>query len=140
MAAMKRDALIRGEGDTMLGVTGLLDDDALESSAVVANCAMNRERSLSGSNGYGRELGFDVMAELADRGARSARVRWLDLCCGSGRALTEAARLLAGRDVGARVEIVGLDLVDHFVVAPVPPGLRLVAGSVADWVPTAGST
>lgn len=75
----------------MIGVTRLLDDDALEKSAVVANSLMNRERSLSGSNGYGRELGLDIMEELTDRSARSACVRWLDLCCGSGRALATAA-------------------------------------------------
>ncbi|GLY84219.1 methyltransferase [Actinoallomurus iriomotensis] len=119
----------------MIGVTGLLDDDALESSSVVANCAMNRERSLSGSNGYGRELGLDIMAELTDRSAESACVRWLDLCCGSGRALAEAARLLADRNVAGRVEIVGLDLVDHFAAGPFPPVLRLVTGSVTEWVP-----
>lgn len=96
---------------------------------------MNRERSLSGSNGYGRELGLDIMAELTDRSARSAPVRWLDLCCGSGRALAEAARLLADRNMAGRVEIVGLDLVDHFVTGPVPPLLRLVTGSVTEWVP-----
>ncbi|TDC86480.1 methyltransferase domain-containing protein [Actinomadura sp. 7K507] len=113
----------------------LLGDDALERSTVVANCAMNRERSLSGSNGYGRELGLDVMAELTDRGARSACVRWLDLCCGSGRALSEAVRLAADGARGARVEIVGLDLVDHFVADSVPPELQLVTGSVTEWVP-----
>ena len=101
---------------------------------MVANCAMNRERSLSGSNGYGRELGVDVIAELIRRSAR-ARVRWLDLCCGSGHALAEAARLLAGQDVVGRVEIVGLDLVDHFAAGPFPPALRLVTGSVTEWAP-----
>lgn len=116
----------------MIGVARLLDDEALESSSVVANCAMNRERSLSGSNGYGRELGLDIIAELTDRSARSGRVRWLDLCCGSGRALSEATRVLAGSE---RVEIVGLDLVDHFVTDSVPPVLRLVTGSVTEWVP-----
>ena len=30
----------------------LLPDHQLESSAVVANCRMNRERDLAGSNGY----------------------------------------------------------------------------------------
>jgi SAM-dependent methyltransferase len=112
----------------------LLDDVALESSSVVANRVMNRERSLSGSNGYGRELGVDVIAELTGRGARTG-VRWLDLCCGSGRAPAEAARLLTGQNVAGRVEIVGLDLVDHFVVGPYPPALRLVTGSVTQWVP-----
>lgn len=116
-------------------MTRLLDDDALERSSVVANCAMNRERSLGGSNGYGRELGLDIVAELTRRGARSARVRWLDLCCGSGRALVEAARLLAERNLAERVQIVGLDLVDHFLVDSFSPALRLTTGSVTEWVP-----
>lgn len=104
----------------------LLDDGALEWSSVVANCAMNRERGLTGSNGYGRELGFDVSGFLRERLERAATVRWLDLCCGSGRALLEAA--------GPRIEIVGVDLVDRFA-GPCPPGVRLVTGSVADWTP-----
>jgi SAM-dependent methyltransferase len=118
----------------MIGVTRLLDNAALESSSVVANCVMNRERSLSGSNGYGRELGVDISAELARRSAK-AGVRWLDLCCGSGRALADAARLLTGQNVAGRVEIVGLDLVDHFVADSFPPVLRLITGSVTEWVP-----
>lgn len=118
----------------MIGVMRLLDDTALENSSVVANCVMNRERSLSGSNGYGRELGVDIIAELTGRSAR-AGVRWLDLCCGSGRALAEAVRLLTGRNAAGRVEIVGLDLVDHFVAGPFPPALRLVTGSVTEWAP-----
>jgi ubiquinone/menaquinone biosynthesis C-methylase UbiE len=105
-------------------VKRLLDDDALERSSVVANCTMNRERSLTGSNGYGRELGIDVLAELPE-GAR-----WLDLCCGTGRALYEAAALLGGT-----AEIVGVDLAGHFVPASPPPGLTLVAASVVDWTP-----
>ncbi len=69
------------------------------------------------------------MAELTRRSAESACVRWLDLCCGSGLAPAEAARLPAGRDEAERVEIVGLDLVDHFQARPDPPMLRLVVGS-----------
>ena len=45
----------------------LIADALLEHSSVVANCAMNRERELTGSNGYGRELGFDVLVELRQR-------------------------------------------------------------------------
>ena len=41
------------------GPMKLLTDDMLERSAVVANCRMNRERDLLGSNGYDRELGFN---------------------------------------------------------------------------------
>ncbi|WP_405111703.1 hypothetical protein OG559_02090 [Micromonospora sp. NBC_01405] len=43
----------------------LLGNDALEQSAVVANCAMNRERQLSGVNSYTRELGFNPLDVLA---------------------------------------------------------------------------
>jgi hypothetical protein len=38
-----------------------LSDDILERSAVVANCRMNRERNLLGSNGYEKELGFNPL-------------------------------------------------------------------------------
>ncbi|WP_243718754.1 class I SAM-dependent methyltransferase [Actinomadura sp. 7K534] len=116
-------------------MTRLLDEDALVRSSVVANCMMNRERSLSGSNGYGRELGMDVMAELSTRAGAATPVRWLDVCCGSGRAPAEAAGLLADRGLSGQVEITGLDLVDHFVSDSRPPALRLVSGSVNQWVP-----
>lgn len=102
----------------------LLDEDALEMSSVVANCLMNRERRL---RGYRRELGVDILALLRAK----APVRWLDLCCGAGLALGEAAGLLAGGDV----EIVGVDLAGHFGCAPRPPRLRLVTASVTAWAP-----
>jgi hypothetical protein len=69
---------------------GLLDDMALESSAVVANCAMNRERQLAGPNSYEKELGPHPVRWLVDRleggspEVGSPEVGWLDLCCGSG--------------------------------------------------------
>lgn len=42
----------------------LLSDDALEESTVVANCLMNRDRVLAGSNGYGRELRLEPLEFL----------------------------------------------------------------------------
>ncbi|WP_205717994.1 class I SAM-dependent methyltransferase [Actinomadura soli] len=116
-------------------MTRLLDENALVRSSVVANCLMNRERSLSGSYGYGRELGIDVMAELSTRARAATPVRWLDVCCGSGRALAEAAGLLAARGLTAEAEIIGLDLADHFVSGSFSPSLRLISGSVNQWVP-----
>jgi SAM-dependent methyltransferase len=92
----------------------LLDDEALWSSAVVANCEMNRERGLAS---YRRELGSDL-------GLRPG-TRWVDLCCGSGRALTEAVR--------DGVTITGVDLVDHHV--PARPGLGFVVAPVDTWEP-----
>lgn len=66
----------------------LLDDDALEQSSVVANCQMNRQRTLTGSNGYAKELGLNPLEILLGRAG--AKVPWLDLCCGEGKALMEA--------------------------------------------------
>ena len=53
----------------------LLDDLALERSAVVANCRMNRERSLTGSNGYAKELGFHPLEILKERCAAGQAAR-----------------------------------------------------------------
>lgn len=92
----------------------LLDDEALWRSSVVANCAMNRERGLAS---YRRELGIDL--------AVGPGTRWVDLCCGSGRALAEAARPDA--------TITGVDLVDHHV--PARPGLGFVIAPVDQWAP-----
>jgi hypothetical protein len=65
----------------------LLDDAALEASAVVANCAMNRERQLAGVNSYARELGFnpfDLLTSVIAGGSEgdTRTAAWLDLCCG----------------------------------------------------------
>lgn len=113
----------------------LLDPAELEASAVVANCAMNRERQLAGVNSYTRELGFHPLDQLRD-----ATSGWLDLCCGSGRALVQAAAELhrtdPGRDPHSGVRIVGVDLVDHFhPVPPDLPGLELVCAALPDWAP-----
>src|SRR5947208_14482126 len=58
------DDRLPGDGAVRVLSMDLLGDDELERSAVVANCRMNRERELSGSNGYDRELGLDPLAFL----------------------------------------------------------------------------
>jgi SAM-dependent methyltransferase len=118
----------------------LLDDDCLERSEVVANAAMNRGRGLSGVNSYGRDLGFDVLAFLRERRRSHGAVSWLDLCCGQGRALIEAARTLAGAGEADGVRIVGVDLVPMFDPAGglAPPLLTLDAAPVLAWEPPAG--
>lgn len=73
----------------------LLEEARLEESAVVANCAMNRDRQLSGVNSYARELGFDpadaITSLLARAGdAAPGAVAWLDLCCGPPAGRTAA--------------------------------------------------
>jgi SAM-dependent methyltransferase len=110
----------------------LLDDSALEASPVVANNAMNRERGLAGPNSYAKELGLDPYEFLA---ARSGTRAWLDLCCGSGKALFHAAGRFAAEQPDAAVSIVGVDLVDHFLSGTRPSGLELIAASVSEWSP-----
>ncbi|NUT91322.1 MAG: methyltransferase domain-containing protein [Saccharothrix sp.] len=108
-----------------------MDDQALERSSVVANCAMNRERGLTGSNGYGRELGIDVVALITDRLSRGAEAfRWLDLCCGTGKALLECAGLVDD----PRLRITGVDLVDFFA-GPPHPGVEFVTTAVGSFAP-----
>jgi SAM-dependent methyltransferase len=88
---------------------------------------MNRERQLAGVNSYARVLGFDLLAWLVAHEDAS----WLDLCCGSGRALIQMADRL--RQDGRRPDLVGVDLVEAF--ADAPAGLTLVAEPVETWVP-----
>ena len=112
----------------------LLGDDELERSAIVANCRMNRERDLVGSNGYSREVGFNPLDFLRGRAAHGRETAWLDLWCGTGRALIQAAGLVHAE--GLDLEIVGVDLVGMFHRHP--PGLtclRLVEVSLSTWRP-----
>ena len=118
---------------------GLLDDAALEVSAVVANCVMNRERQLSGVNSYARELGFSPLEFVMGKTGGvtgTGTAAWLDLCCGSGRALIQAASALHGAGLAGRVSLTGVDLVDAFDAVPGPtPGLELICASAIAWVP-----
>ncbi len=108
----------------------LLGDDELERSSVVANCRMNRERVLTGSNGYSRDLGFNPLNFLRERLAPDRPVAWLDLCCGTGKALVEAARI--SHSEGMAIEITGVDLVGMFDRADANlPHLRLVEASLS---------
>lgn len=114
----------------------LLFDDDLALSAVVANCAMNRERQLAGVNSYTRELGFNPLERVRSRALHDGRGSWLDLCCGTGRALLRAAYPLRRDGLADRVALVGVDLVDYF--DPVPDAnlpVELVCASVTNWVP-----
>ncbi|HBP20136.1 MAG TPA: SAM-dependent methyltransferase [Planctomycetes bacterium] len=93
---------------------------------------MNRERELEGGNSYSRDLGLSVGELLAQRLERGHAVRWLDLCCGSGRALIQAAERFRNQEL----EILGVDLVDFF--APRPAGLlglRFAVASLREWEP-----
>ncbi|MGV9411663.1 class I SAM-dependent methyltransferase [Nocardia sp. NPDC003693] len=118
-------------------VPPLLDTIALERSSVVANNAMNRDRGLSGVNSYARDLGFDPYEHLAAilRADPGATVAWIDICCGSGRALLAAEQRFAVEFPVADLTLIGLDLVGHFRAAPATSRLRLIAANATDWQP-----
>lgn len=112
----------------------LLDDAALEQSGVVANCRMNREREIVGTNSYTADLRLNPLKFLQERLQSTPRVAWLDLCCGSGRALIQAAECFRTQGFADRVRIVGIDLVPMFQSQPPELSLlRLMQGSLPSW-------
>jgi SAM-dependent methyltransferase len=116
----------------------LVGDVELHSSDVVANATMNRQRGLEGANSYTKDLGFNPLAYLLDAaGGRDRKVAWLDACCGSGRALHDAADRLLTLRTNGDVALVGVDLVDYFDPRPDLYGrVTLVAAPLLDWTPT----
>lgn len=70
---------------------------------------MNRFRRLRGPNSYTTELGIDPLSCLPQGGA------WLDVGCGNGFAVREAAKLRPD------IKIVALDLEPGFVAPATPP-------------------
>lgn len=113
----------------------LFSDDALAASDVAVNSAMNRGRGLSGTNSYARELRFEPLPFLVARGARGDAVRWLDLACGEGRALREAAALARNRFPDLRFEFLGVDLLPPRSLPDAAPTLKFVAASALEWTP-----
>ena len=114
----------------------LKSDRELEESDIVANCRMNRERDLRGSNGYDVELRIDpiaVLQQAASTREPTRTVRWLDLCCGTGRALIQAAKEIQRRKLG--IEIIGVDLVSFFAPHQDCSELTLVQANLSEWNP-----
>jgi SAM-dependent methyltransferase len=114
----------------------LLNDNLLERSGVVANSRMNRDRTLTGSNGYAKELGFNPVSLLREKGTSSSCAKWLDLCCGSGKALIEAGKIVQDEGLDTKYEIVGVDLVGSLLPASSNPAcLGLIKASLINWQP-----
>lgn len=109
-------------------------EEELVLSAVVANNRMNRERNASGVNSYEKDLHFHPEQYLEDYIGRFGQVKWLDLCCGEGRALSQCALNLAGNNMQHLATLKGIDLIDGF--QPIPPNVTCLSwqvGSVVDW-------
>ncbi|MCY2994783.1 MAG: methyltransferase domain-containing protein [Planctomycetota bacterium] len=115
----------------------LLDDDSLERSSVVANSRMNRERRAVGVNSYERELRVDPIVFLTDRVAKNGSAAWLDLCCGRGCALIDAANHFRGRCTPRQLTLHGVDLVSMFDAVPDDVDfLQLESASLHGWTPS----
>ena len=120
--------------DTQPERPSLVGETELEKSGVVANSRMNRERALSGVNSYEKELGINPLALIREQLERFGRTSWLDLCCGSGKALIEAAeRLAQDRD---RVVLHGVDLVNAFHATAAGAPVRFEVVPLHRWEPT----
>jgi len=116
-------------------LTHLLNDSWLERSSTVANSRMNRERGCRGGNSYVKELSFDPIEFLEARLRSREAIAWLDICCGAGTALIEAAGHLGSLGFGSRTSIVGIDLVNVFAGHGDLAGLELVECSAMHWRP-----
>lgn len=100
---------------------------------------MNRERRCLGGNSYQKDLSFDPLEFLAERLRTNESVAWLDLCCGSGKALIEAATVFADKyspdeNLSNHLQIIGIDLAGIFQPFPCElKHLRLLETSVEDF-------
>lgn len=114
----------------------LLNYAQLENSPTVANSLMNRERVLRGGNSYEKELSFDIFDFLKRRAETAQNAMWLDLCCGSGNALIEAAGLFARENLHSKIEIFGIDLAGMFAKGAAQfEFLHLIESSFENWFP-----
>lgn len=112
----------------------LLHQERLLSSGVVANNRMNRERVCTVKNSYEQDLSFNPINFLGERIETKGSAAWLDLCCGSGRALIEAATVLFGEK--RRLRIVGVDLIPMFQpFSSALKNLKLLQSSIEDFEP-----
>lgn len=96
----------------------LLAENELIWSWVVANSKMNRERNASGVNSYEKELKFRPEEFLEKHIHQNNHVKWLDLCCGQGKALIQTGEWLFSKGLQDKATLKGVDLVDAFQTIP----------------------
>lgn len=115
----------------------LLNDKTLENSPIVANNLMNRERQAIGINSYQQALRLNPITFLSNNIAHQATVRWLDLCCGSGKALIQSALHLEKMGLSENIILEGIDLVDFFDEIPNSISfLKFQTMNLSEWTPT----
>jgi SAM-dependent methyltransferase len=118
----------------------LLNQEKLLNSGVVANNRMNRGRGCLGKNSYRKDLSFDPVEFLQERLMNNESVSWLDIGCGEGRALIEAATFFTDNNsqenLSKKLRIIGIDLAGMFrEYSPELKYLTLLEISVEDYEP-----
>lgn len=92
-----------------------LSKEELESSDIVANCNMNRERKAFGSNSYSKDLQFDILDYVLSCLKEKQEFLWLDICCGQGNALIQIAEELVSQNLDTDlIDLTGIDLIPFF--------------------------
>lgn len=112
----------------------LLTPSDLENSAIVANNRMNRQRQAVGVNSYTKDLYFNPISFLEKRKSM-APIRWLDLCCGEGRALIQAVTHFSKEESVSRYQLEGIDLVNFFQAYDPQLKIKLNALNLEHWIP-----
>lgn len=114
----------------------LLSDEDLVWSPIVANSSMNRGRYASGINSYEKEFKFKPELLLEENIKAYGQTSWLDLCCGEGNALIQAAAYLSNKNLQEKVRLKGVDLVDAFQPIKKPfTCIDFEVKSLIDWTP-----
>jgi len=96
----------------------LLKNKSLLQSSVVANCTMNREREAYGDNSYQKDIYVNPYVFLKNHVKSKNKIRWLDICCGRGKALIQVANKFEDEKLEADIEFIGIDLISMFDTIP----------------------
>ncbi len=96
----------------------LLNNQNLESSPVVANNRMNRERNAVGINSYEKDIYLSPVEFINKIFKTQSTFAWLDICCGRGKALIQTAQYASKHFPAKQISFTGIDLIDMF--DPIP--------------------
>jgi trans-aconitate methyltransferase len=99
---------------------------------------MNRKRKASGVNSYEKELKVKPEVFLEKCIRKTGNVKWLDICCGEGKALIQTAEFLAAKGLQDKAILKGVDLVDAFQTIPAAiTCVEFEVRSMVDWISSA---
>ncbi|MCR6640438.1 MAG: class I SAM-dependent methyltransferase [Sporocytophaga sp.] len=96
----------------------LLNNQNLESSPIVANNRMNRERNAVGINSYEKDIYLSPVEFINKSFKTKSTFDWLDICCGRGKALIQTAQYASKHFPSKQISFTGIDLIDMF--DPIP--------------------